>query len=231
MNQWGVAACVAALLALYHNLLLPSPPPPSSAPRFELTYFRGPGRAELARLVFTFGGVNFTDNRLDRDAFKALKPSLPLGQVPVLSVDGVTYSQSMAIARYAAKLTGLYPSDPLDCLRVDMISESLVDVRTANSEIMYRVKDPEEKAQKTQKLLEDLGPRTLRLLESFVEGEFFLGDGNPSYADLQLYDTATNALAPNLPGFSMDAYPKLSEVIANVAAIPNVAAYLAQHST
>lgn len=229
MNQWGIAACVAALLALYHNALLPSPAA-RAAPQLELKYFSGPGRAELSRLVLSFGDVNFSDTRLDRDAFAALKPSLPLGQVPVLTVDGVTYSQSMAIARYAAKLAGLYPSDPLECLRVDMISESLVDVRTANSEIMYKAKTLEDKAEKTQKLLGGLVPRTLQLLESFVEGEFFLGDGRPSYADLQLYDTVTNALAPNLPGFSMDGYPKLSKVIEAVAAVPNVAAYLEQHS-
>lgn len=225
MNQWSFAAGVAILLALYHNLLRPVGEL-GAAPRLELTYFSGPGRAELSRLVLSFGGVDFVDNRLNREQFLELKPSLPLGQVPVLAVDGITYSQSMAITRYAAKMTGLYPSDPLECLRVDMISESLVDIRTAYSEIMHREKDEAVKAEKTRKLLEDLVPRTLRLLESYVTGEFFLGDGRPSYADVQLYDVVVNALTANLPGFSMDKYPKLTVVVDNVRANPKIAAYL-----
>lgn len=46
------------------------------------------------------------------DDLAELKPTLPLGQLPVLQVDGTIYAQSMAIARYAAKLAGLYQRTP-----------------------------------------------------------------------------------------------------------------------
>lgn len=60
------------------------------SPQLKLTYFRIPARAELSRLIFHFGDVPFEDERLSRLQFLEIKPTLPLGQVPVLEVDGVT---------------------------------------------------------------------------------------------------------------------------------------------
>ena len=45
----------------------------------------------------------FTDLRIERESWPALKTSLPLGQLPVLEVEGATIGQSMAIARYCAR--------------------------------------------------------------------------------------------------------------------------------
>ncbi|KAE8972449.1 hypothetical protein PR001_g26490 [Phytophthora rubi] len=228
MNQFGLVAVTAVLVALYHNYLAPQPTVWMAPAQLKLTYFAGPGRAELSRLILSAGNVSFEDERLDRDSFLKLKPTLPLGQVPVLEVDGTTYSQSMAIARYAAKLSGLYPQDPLECLRVDMASESLVDVKTLVTEITYRTPEEAAKAEKTKKLLEESVPKTLKLLESFVhQGPFFLGD-KMTYADLQLFDMVKNALV-NFDGFSMDTYPKLTALVSKVEGNANVAAYLAKH--
>lgn len=92
-----------------------------SAPHLKVTYFDDAGRAELTRLVLTFGNVEFIDERIDDADFPALKPSLPLGQLPILDVNDTTYSQSMAMARYTAKISGLYQEDVLDALRVDIL--------------------------------------------------------------------------------------------------------------
>ncbi|KAH7476729.1 hypothetical protein PRIC1_002760 [Phytophthora ramorum] len=228
MNQFGLVAVTAVLVALYHNYLAPQPTVYMAPSQLKITYFAGAGRAELSRLILSAGNVSFEDERLDREAFLALKPSLPLGQVPVLEVDGTTYSQSMAIARYAAKLSGLYPQDPAQCLRIDMVSESLIDVKTLVSEITYRAPDEATKAEKTQKLLEESVPKTLNLLEGFVQpGPFFLG-GTMTYADLQLFDLVKNGLG-NFAGFSLDKYPKLTGLVAKVETNTNVAAYLAKH--
>lgn len=225
MNQFTLVAVTAVLVALYHNYFAPQLGVWTAPSQLKLTYFAGPGRAELSRLILSAGNVSFEDERLDRDAFLAIKPTLPLGQVPVLEVDGTTYSQSMAIARYAAKLTGLYPQNPLECLRVDMVSESLVDIKALITEVTYRTPDEAAKAEKTKKLLEESVPKTFKLLEGFVqEGPFFLGK-KMTYADLQLFDMTKNALA-NFEGFSMNNYPKLTGLVAKVEANPNVASYL-----
>jgi glutathione S-transferase len=63
--------------------------------------------------------------------FTDLKPSLPSGQLPVLEIeDGATGSkkvmdQSNAIMRYVGKLGGLYPSDPVEALEVDIVIETV----------------------------------------------------------------------------------------------------------
>ena len=44
----------------------------------------------------------------------------PFGQVPVLEIDGVAFSQSAALLRYAGRQAGMYP-DGLLQLRVDMV--------------------------------------------------------------------------------------------------------------
>ncbi|KAF1324649.1 Hematopoietic prostaglandin d synthase, partial [Globisporangium splendens] len=191
----------------------------------KLTYFAGTGRAELTRLILHCGGLAFEDERLSIEEFLARKPSLPLGQLPILHVNDKTYSQSIAIARYAAKLSGLYPQDPVRALRADMISDTLSDFRVVYTAIL-RTQNESAKPEMTTKMLEESVPKTFGALESFVEGAFFLGD-SVSYADVQLYDIVTNGLRPNFPGFSSSVYPKLERVIANVEAIPNIAAYLA----
>lgn len=94
----------------------------------KLTYFDTTGRAEPIRLALAVGGIAFEDERLSGDQFGALKPKIPVGQVPVLTVDGVVYSQSAAILRYAGKLAGLYSrDDDLAAMRVDEVLDHIED--------------------------------------------------------------------------------------------------------
>ena len=48
--------------------------------------------------------------------------------LPVLEVDGNPMTQSLAITRYAAKLAGLYPEDPMQALACDEIMDIWQDV-------------------------------------------------------------------------------------------------------
>lgn len=200
-----------------------------SAPQLKVTYFDGTGRAELTRLLLTFGGVEFVDERITNADFPALKPTLPLGQLPTITVNGTIYSQSMAMARYAAKLAGLYPSNPEHALRVDMISETLVDLMNAFIATVFGEKDEAVKAEKIKTLLSESMPKALGVLESMVQGKFFLGDDSASYADVQLFDLVVNGIKPRFPDLSTAAYPKLEAVMENVKANSNVVAYHAKH--
>eukprot|EP00199_Chlamydomonas_sp_CCMP681_P004580 CAMPEP_0119106488 /NCGR_PEP_ID=MMETSP1180-20130426/4488_1 /TAXON_ID=3052 ORGANISM="Chlamydomonas cf sp, Strain CCMP681" /NCGR_SAMPLE_ID=MMETSP1180 /ASSEMBLY_ACC=CAM_ASM_000741 /LENGTH=143 /DNA_ID=CAMNT_0007091837 /DNA_START=88 /DNA_END=516 /DNA_ORIENTATION=- len=93
------------------------------AASLELIYWAFPGRAETTRVLLTLGGVPFKDTHVAYlgPEWEALKPKTPYGQVPVLEVDGVTYAQSSAIERYAASLAGVYPTSPLEQLKVDQL--------------------------------------------------------------------------------------------------------------
>ncbi|KAE8993087.1 hypothetical protein PF011_g17277 [Phytophthora fragariae] len=101
----------------------------SAFPALKLSYFGFAGRAEAARLAFYVGGVPFEDKRLSHEQFADIKPSLPLGQVPALEVDGEVMTQTYAILRYAGRLGGLYPvSSPFAALKVDEVLHALCEM-------------------------------------------------------------------------------------------------------
>ena len=56
-----------------------------------------------------------------------LKPTLPLGQVPSLEVDGVTICQSMTIARYLARRVGLAGDTDLEAAQADEAVDAVSD--------------------------------------------------------------------------------------------------------
>ncbi|CAF2185006.1 unnamed protein product [Rotaria magnacalcarata] len=70
---------------------------------YKLYYFNGRGRAEIARLIFAAAGEKVEDIRYEGSKWPSYKSKIPLGQMPVLEVDGVKLPQSMAIARFLAK--------------------------------------------------------------------------------------------------------------------------------
>lgn len=197
----------------------------AAAPQIKLSYFKIAGLGELSRLLFTFGGVAFENHIVSN--FAEFKPSCPLGQLPVLEVDGKLFCQSMAIARYAAKLGGLYPNSPVDALHADMVSETLGELFSAYVSIRFREKDEAVKAEKFKTFESVTLPKFFGVLETMVKGKFFVGD-SASYADVHLFDTVHNGVSVSLPEFSMAAYPKLQAIVAEVEANANVAAYLAK---
>eukprot|EP01061_Rhynchopus_euleeides_P018379 TRINITY_DN303_c0_g1_i1.p2 TRINITY_DN303_c0_g1~~TRINITY_DN303_c0_g1_i1.p2 ORF type:complete len:232 (+),score=116.51 TRINITY_DN303_c0_g1_i1:58-696(+) len=98
------------------------------APTLKVVYFGLPGKAEPIRLCAAIGGLELEDQHVDRESWGALKPSVAPAQLPLLYVDGKLHGQSVAQARYVAKLAGLYPSDPLEALRVDELVDYTQEV-------------------------------------------------------------------------------------------------------
>ena len=116
----------------------------------KLVYFNVKGRAETARLVLAYAGVQYEDKRIegggwDFDFFKkrlflnqfisaemaALKPTLPFGQLPVLEYKGTTICQSMTIARFLANEFGLAGDTPIEKAQVDEVVDSISDFQNA----------------------------------------------------------------------------------------------------
>jgi len=54
---------------------------------------------------------------------------MPMGQMPVLEIDGKQYHQSRAIGRFIAKKGNLYGSNDLEALEIDATIDSMDDVR------------------------------------------------------------------------------------------------------
>lgn len=62
--------------------------------------------------------------------------AIPTGKVPVLMVDGNPLPQSLAIARYLARLAGIVPENPLEAAYCDALTDTLSDVATEGYKIM-----------------------------------------------------------------------------------------------
>jgi glutathione S-transferase len=92
-----------------------------------------------------------------------VKPTTPLGTVPILKVDGAEHVQSLALMRYAAKLAGFYPTD--DHLAALLVDE-VIDTCTELGSKVPKSADKEE----LKKLRQEYQATTMTQFASFLEG-------------------------------------------------------------
>ena len=104
--------------------------------KYKLVYFDAPGRAELIRWIFAYGGQEFEDHRIKREDWPSLKATTPFGKLPYLEVDGKALPESVAIARFAARKTGLVGSDDFEAAQAGknavkfLIYREILQIRT-----------------------------------------------------------------------------------------------------
>ena len=184
-----------------------------------LLYFPIAGRAGAIRDAFRIGGIAFEDKHVGRDDFRRMKTGheLPFGSLPVLDVGGAAptrIAQSNAILRYAGKLTGLYPNDPMDALRVDELIEFAEDINHALSPSM-REPDMEKKLAMRKVLVDESIPLWCKYLETKLAANtdptHFVGS-SLTVADLKLLHGLDQLVSGNLDGVPktvLDPYEKL----------------------
>uniref|UniRef100_K3XBB3 GST N-terminal domain-containing protein n=1 Tax=Globisporangium ultimum (strain ATCC 200006 / CBS 805.95 / DAOM BR144) TaxID=431595 RepID=K3XBB3_GLOUD len=145
---------------------------------------------------------------------ECLKLKCPFGQLLVLQADGTLYAQSTAIVRYPARVDGLYPRDPADALRVEMISETLLELVMAYLDARYSEPNELLKAEKYKKLVAENGAKD-----------------KATYVDVQLLDVVLNALnAIPAPAFNLALFPKLKAIVATIKESEHIATYLRSKS-
>ena len=108
----------------------------------ELTHFDSSvgSRAFGIRVCFNHAGIDWKDNRVSYQDFIAAKKEgkFPTG-LPILKLlNGREITQSCAILRYAGKLCGLYPEDPLKAMVCDSILDTLTDLILQHQSIKPR---------------------------------------------------------------------------------------------
>jgi len=184
------------------------------APTLKLTYFPIGGRADPVRWALFIGGINFEDHHVSHSELASLKPSLPFGQLPVLEVDGVTYSQSTSMLRYAGKLAGLYPTDALAAFKVDELLDAAEDVINFIVPSM-RETNEEKRAELRKKLASETLPPFLAALEKLLErnGSSPFGLGSEiSVGDLKLANVLVwlkSGTLSDIPADIAESYPRL----------------------
>merc|ERR1712212_1021644 len=170
----------------------------------KLIYFNSKGRAETTRLILAQAGVSYEDKRIEKEEWPALKASLPMGQLPVLEVDGKTIGQSMAIARYCARRFGLAGKE-----------------------------EPEEakKAEMGKQLKMEKLPAFLASMEKLLKaqgGKYFAGS-SLTWADIVVYQFVSSMKVPRpsqpralIEDSDLTGGPAISALVAMVGAVPNI---------
>lgn len=193
-------------------------------PTYKLTYFNVTGLAEPIRYMFNYGGIQFEDVRFSFDDWPKYKAGMPMGQVPVLEIDGKKYNQSRAIARYLAKKCKLYSSDEIEALEIDIVIDSLEDIRQALG-IYYWEKDAAIKEKFKQIAFEKL-PNYMSKFEEQVKanGGYFVR-GKLTWADIMY--AAYAGLLSTFAGEDVNKNrPELKKLVDKVHAIPSIKTYL-----
>ena len=152
----------------------------------EVVYFNGAGRAEAVRILLHIAKADWTDTRFPFSEWPTVKPTTPLGSVPVLKVDGVSYCQTTALMRYAATLAGWYPEDPLERLKVDSVMESL-------NELMSKAPKSKDDAE-LKKLREEYQATTMTQYSKLVEGYIQSNGGTGLTKSISVGDLALVSL-------------------------------------
>jgi len=196
----------------------------------KLYYFNLQARGELTRLILAAAGRSFEDIRFSFEQWPEYKPKMILGQCPVLELaDGTQLPQSLTIARYVARETGLAGTNNLESAQIDAVVDTQRDV----NEIFYRdvffEKDEAKKAQELEKFLketlvkhvENLG----KLKKAYSQDARFFVGSQLSWADLYVF-SSIQALTKAVPQVKDKVGEQFQPLIDAINANENLKKYL-----
>mmetsp|Transcript_11920 Transcript_11920/g.19756 ORF Transcript_11920/g.19756 Transcript_11920/m.19756 type:complete len:215 (-) Transcript_11920:108-752(-) len=154
----------------------------------KLTYFNTGGRALGLRIALfkAFGKDGWIDHRFDYKEWPALKPTTPLGSVPILTLpDGTVHTQTDALTRWAGKKAGLYPTSDDQALIVDEVVSTSFEALNK----CPHAKDDDEKKKVREEYAQGFLTAAAKLLEQRVGiGPWVVDDGDDlTIADLSVY--------------------------------------------
>ncbi|XP_048456433.1 hematopoietic prostaglandin D synthase [Rhincodon typus] len=192
-------------------------------PNYKLTYFKIRGRAETARYIFAYSGINYEDNTIDIMDWPNIKQSLLFQQIPILKVDKTEINQSSAIARYLARETGIAGKSNLEQAQADAIVDTINDFMNM---FPWTEKDPIVK----QKITDDVFANNIPLLldglsKLLGDRMWFVGD-SVTWADFHW--AVCSITLTNLNIDILHNYPKLLALKERVEALPKIAAWIEQ---
>lgn len=192
---------------------------------YTLFYFNVKALAEPLRYLFAYGGIEYEDVRVTRDEWPALKPTMPMGQMPVLEVDGKRVHQSISMARFLAKTVGLSGANPWEDLQIDIVVDTINDFRLKIAVVSYEPED-EIKEKKLVTLNTEVIPFYLEKLEQTVkDNDGHLALGKLTWADVYfagIVDYMNYMVKRDL----LEAYPSLKSVVDAVNGIETIKAWI-----
>lgn len=188
----------------------------------KLTYFNLRGRAEIPRLILAQAGVDYEDERIERDSWMALKPNTPCGQLPVLEYNGVKIAQSMTIARFLAKEFNLAGQNRIEEAKANMIVDCVTDIFNGVVQI-FKEKDESRKAELQKTFSSETLPNALKMFDKLFkanEGKYFVGK-DLTWADIVFSTFCSDFMARHGKDMLKD-FDALNAHVDHVMNLPNI---------
>ncbi|XP_050302190.1 glutathione S-transferase-like [Anthonomus grandis grandis] len=197
------------------------------APHYKLTYFDLTGLGEPIRYLLNYGNIPFEDVRIPKSSWPDLKDTLnpPLGQLPLLEVDGEVLFQSIAISRYVGTVVGLAGSNPLENWQIDAAVDTVFDLRIKIFN-WYTEQNEELKKELKETLVREQLPYYLSKFDEWAKKyNGYLAVGKLTWVDLY-FIAIIDFLDEFLPGFI--GKPSLLTGYSNLEALKNTVTGLPQ---
>jgi prostaglandin-H2 D-isomerase / glutathione transferase len=222
-------------------LLIPSLHKQTMAPSIKLTYFDIEGVAESVRLALALSNTEYEDIRVAFPDWGALKPTLPYGQLPVMTIDdGPMLTQSKALLRHvgATYSSTLYPTNKI--LPIEEAIGVVEDLQKSFSPAMNPQKalmpdgyfSTDEGKEVIKKLREtfiatDL-PKYMKFLAALLkrnDGKWLASTDEPTIADcyaLPIVRGFTRGHMDHFPTTVLDDFPEIVDWIKRFCALESV---------
>jgi len=199
-------------------------------PEYKLYYFPVHNRAELIRYLFNYKQIPFEDKQVTFEDWPSLKPKTPLGQMPMLEIDGKTkLCQSHSIERYLAKVFGLAGKTKLEAAKCDMYVDGIEDLYQPYSKVYKCImnNDDEGKEKAWAEFRDDnLKPfyqRYDKIIENNKKGHLVGKD--TTWADIALAEHAKRMDWIFEPG-CLDEFTNVKKLVDMVHSEPGLKAYV-----
>jgi len=198
-------------------------------PNYKLTYFPIAGRAEVSRWIFAVAKQPYTDDRIKWEEWPALKATTPFGQLPLLTVDGVTISQSHVIDEFLARQFNLAGSTPVEHARAAMIGQCCEDALKPLFPLRTETDDG-KKAEIVKKYTTEQVPQFLALFDNLLKsnggGDGYFVGSKLTYADLAFVFFLGSPKENFGIDVSVDKFPKLAALKKRVESEPSLAEWI-----
>lgn len=199
---------------------------------YKLTYFNLEARGEWIRWIFQQAEVPFEDIRVPFQDWSAMKPTTPLGCLPILEVDGKQIAGSIPIARYVAEKHGLAGENALENAQIAGIGDVIQDIQNQLFKFHFE-KDETKKETLKKEFLENSAPKYLDVLEKQIKKnaspEGWLYGSKVTYVDLRVA-RIMNVIKKMAPAL-LDNYPGVAALNDKVLALPKIAKWIAERPT
>ena len=161
-----------------------------------------------------------------------MKPTTPLGCLPVLEVDGKRIAGSIPIARYVAEKHGLAGENEFENAQLAGINDILQDIQNHSFKFFFE-KDETRKAALKKDFIESTSPKYLDVLEKHIKAngspEGWIFGNKVTYIDLRV-PRILSIIKKYNPAV-LDKYPAVAALDKKVLALPRIAKWLAERPT